>query len=146
MELFYFDNMSGPVKYTLGKTERLKSRKQIDAIFSSGKQFTLFPIRVFYQFRESASPLLPLQAGFGVSARNFPLAVHRNRIKRRTREAYRLQKQALFDLLPVNNACLDLFFIYTGREMPEYAVISRRVGECLEKLIRIIHEKNPSHT
>ena len=139
--------MTGPVKYSLGKTERLKSRKQIDAIFSTGKQFTLHPLRVFYQFRDASSPSSPpLQAGFGVSARNFPLAVHRNRIKRRTREAYRLQKQTLFDALAANNLCIDLFFIYTGREMPAYEVISRRAGECLEKLIRIVHEKNPSHT
>jgi hypothetical protein len=35
-------------QFTLGKDERLKSRKQIEQLFSEGKKFTVTPFRIFY--------------------------------------------------------------------------------------------------
>jgi ribonuclease P protein component len=129
--------------YSLGKSERLKSRKQIDQVFEKGKKITLFPFRLLYHVQQGEGFV---KAGFTVSSKNFPRAVDRNRIKRLSREAYRLQKNELEKGLLKNDYCLHLFFIYTGREMTEYEEIFVTLKKLLDKLVRILYEKNTSDT
>jgi len=123
------------MKFTLGKEERLKSRKLIEQLFREGKSFALFPFRVFYM-SGGLPPGIFLQAGFGAGNRNFKKAVDRNRIKRLTREAYRLQKHALEEHLRAKAQPLALFFIYVGKELPDYPVVSAKIGLALQKLIK----------
>ena len=86
-----------------------------------------------------------LRAGFGASAKNFRKAVDRNRIKRVTKEVYRLQKPELETMLVQKSICLDLFFIYTAKELPEYALVHEKIGLTLKRLIKIINENNIAH-
>ena len=123
-------------QFTLGKNERLKSRKQIELLFSEGKKFSMTPFKVHYLFDESATQ--PLQFGVGVSNKNFKKAVDRNKIKRRIREAYRLQKISLQQKVKVKKSPCRMFIIYTGKEMPEYSEAFVRVNKILEKLCHII--------
>jgi ribonuclease P protein component len=81
-------------------------------------------------------PEAPLQAGFGASSRNFKKAVDRNRIKRLSREAYRLQRQPLFDRLKEKGIVMAVFFIYTGKDLPDYRTVTEKIGVALQKLIR----------
>jgi ribonuclease P protein component len=87
-----------------------------------------------------------LQAGFGVSGRNFKRAVDRNRIKRLTREAYRLQKQILQDALAMNKIPLALFFIYTGKDLPDYKLVFEKMTLIIQKLSRLVNENNSPNT
>src|SRR5713226_7397126 len=99
--------MSGSKPYSLGKSERLKSRKQIDALFEAGKKITQFPFRLLYRTEPGKGIV---KAGFTVSSKNFPRAVDRNRIKRLSREAYRIQKKELETAVLKNDCILHLFF------------------------------------
>lgn len=81
-----------------------------------------------------------LQAGFTASSRNFKKAVDRNRIKRLMREAYRLQKQPLAEALVKKEKHLALFIIYTGKELPEHALINEKMKVVIEGLIKRINE------
>lgn len=83
----------------------------------------------------------PLQAGFTVSSKFFKKAVDRNRIKRITREAYRMQKETLADALYQQQKSLHLFFLFTGKELPEFALAKEKVGLILNKLIQQANEK-----
>lgn len=141
--LFLISYMTDRKPYSLGKSERLKSRKQIDHLFDSGKKITQFPFRVL--FRTEPGPG-EIKAGFTVSSKNFPSAVDRNRIKRLTREAYRLQKKDLEAGVLTNSTRLHLFFIYTGREIVSLQEISLRLQQILDKLIRIINEASAPGT
>lgn len=79
-----------------------------------------------------------MQAGFAVSSTKFKKAVDRNRIKRLMRECYRLQKHEL--TAQATRKHCDVFFIYTGKTLPEYHDIFPKVGSAINKLIRIINE------
>ena len=127
----------------MGKSERLKSRKQIDALFENGKKITVFPFRLLYR-TESGKAIL--KAGFTVSSKNFPRAVDRNRIKRLTRESYRLQKKELESLVLKNDYILHLFFIYTGREIPAYEETYAGLKQVMDKLVKTIYETHTPNT
>jgi ribonuclease P protein component len=134
---FIFEyRMAGSKPYSLGKSERLKSRKQIDILFESGKKITQFPFRLLYLTEPGTGEL---KAGFTVSSRNFPRAVDRNRIKRLSRESYRLQKNELENSVLKNGFKLSLFFIYTGKEIISFSEISNSINEVLIKLMRALH-------
>ena len=131
-------------KASLNKKERLKSRKEIDFLFKEGKSFPLTPFRVYYRIKPSAegSTAISLQAGVGVSSRNFKKAVDRNRIKRLSREVYRLQKQPLLDTLVTVNKEMRLFVIYTGRELPHFEIVKEKFAIILKRLQTLVHENN----
>ena len=80
---------------TLGKKERLKSRKLIGRLFEEGTSIKNFPFRLVYLSTEITS-VFSVKASFSVPKRNFKKAVDRNRIKRLIREAYRLEKKNVF--------------------------------------------------
>ena len=126
-------------QFTLGKNERLKSRKSIEQLFSEGKKIVVAPFRVLYLHARSEEKS-SLLFGAGVSARNFKKAVDRNRIKRLMREAYRLQKKNLQEKIQANNIQLNVFFIYTGKELPEYDEVYKKTGIILSKLEKIIEQ------
>ena len=126
-------------KLTLGKNERLKSRKQIDLLFTEGKKFSVSTFRVFYLFNASSGQ--PLQFAVGVSNKNFKKAVDRNKIKRRIREAYRLQKRSLQQQLKDKKCPVSLFIIYTGKEIPEYSDVFAGIKKILEKLGHLVNSE-----
>ena len=135
-------------QFTLGKNERLKSRKLIDELFSKGQRFGVFPYRVFYLFDKSENKHIKnkLQCGVGVSTKNFKKAVDRNRIKRVTREAYRLQKNELDLQMKNHPQNLSVFLIYTGKELPAFTVVKEKVELILQKLITIANENTAANT
>lgn len=156
-------------RYTWNKAEKLKSRKRIDQVFKQGKNFSVFPFKIFYlvgprpvppgpgisrgtadgassraragaPLQAGALPIHadtpPLQAGFGAGTRNFKKAVDRNRIKRVCREAYRLQKQSLVDHLGSKGLSMAVFFIYIGKDLPDYKTVTGKIGVILQKLVK----------
>ena len=107
--LFYFCTVV--TKFTLGKNERLKSRKQIELLFKEGAKLNVSSFRIVYHLKLSTTDVL--QFGIGVSNKNFKHAVDRNQIKRWTREAWRLNKNVLQEKLIERQKQLSVFFIYT---------------------------------
>ena len=123
-------------QFGLGKEQRVKSRKIIEELFNGGKSFSSGSIRVHYLFTENG-PVL--QFGAGASTRNFKKSVDRNKIKRRLREAWRLQKLPLTELLLQQNHKLAVFFIYSGKELPEYKMVFESTTKAISKLEKIIN-------
>lgn len=80
-----------------------------------------------------------IKAGVGVSARHFKKAVQRNRIKRLLREAYRLEKQALYQQVSTQEKQIVVFFLYVDREMPAFDILREKMKDCLVKLQTKLH-------
>jgi ribonuclease P protein component len=134
-ELFLFlQNLEKLKRYTLGKQERLKSRKQIEFLFKEGKTFSVSPLRVYYTVQVLPVDDSSLLFGVAAGTRNFKKAVDRNRIKRLIREAWRLQKNELQQKLKQENKQLHVFFIFTGKEVPDYKLIAEKTTVALQKL------------
>lgn len=129
--------MQQKIRYTLKAEDRLKSRKQISVLFAHGKQFTLFPFKIIWHFTPDR---VGLQCGFAVSSRNFKKAVDRNYIKRRMREAYRLQKPELVAACLEKKQGLHLFFMYIGKEKPTYSLCAEKMNQALQRLKKITDE------
>jgi ribonuclease P protein component len=121
------------MKNTLGKQERLKSKKLIEKLYAEGKSVKTFPLRmVFVQTAHTSD--FPCQVGVSVAKRNYKLAVDRNRLKRLMRETYRLQKEIVYKNLEEPY----VFMIsYIGREEMKYEDLYLK----MEKLLTLFVEK-----
>lgn len=122
--------------FTFPKSERLKSRKAIQSLFSTGKSFTKYPIKVVYQITDNSDH--PIEVGFSVPKRNHKKAVTRNLLKRRMKESYRLQRNEVRNQLYTQQLSIQAMFILLDREVTEYAFIEKRMKQCLDKLSEII--------
>ena len=112
----------------------MKSRKQIELLFKEGKTMNVSPLRIYYSVWPLPVDQSSLLFGVAVGTRNFKKAVDRNRIKRLIREAWRLQKNELQQKLKEKNQQLHVFFIFTGKELPDYKLIADKTGIALQKL------------
>lgn len=122
--------------FSYNRKQKLKSEKEIDAVFASGKSIVSFPLKLLYLEKENAEN--PLQAGIAVSSRFFKKAVHRNRIKRLIREAHRLQKNSLITHLKEQGKSMAIFWIYIDKELPQQQPLVAAVEKAITKLIKQI--------
>ncbi len=120
-----------PMEQSYKKIEKLKSQKLIEKLFSDGKSVVAYPLRLVY-IKTAFEDTVPLKAGVSVSKRNFKKAVHRNRIKRLLREAYRLNKSAYFNNIPAQYA---LMILYIGKSESDYKTISKKMNTLLDAFI-----------
>ncbi len=126
-----------PHRETFSKQERLCSRKAIEALFENGKSFYCHPFLVVWSYTDMEMPF-PAQVAFSVSKRDFKLAVTRNLIKRRAREAYRKNKHLLYELLIKSNKKIVFTMIFREKAVADYKIIENSVSEMIGKFRRII--------
>ncbi len=115
---------------SFSKQERIRSKKEIEELFNKGSYFYLYPFKVFYRFLEGDSA--PHSVLISVPKRNFKKAVDRNFIKRQIKEAYRTQKQVLFET-PMPR--LQFAYVYTAKDKQNSAVIKNKLLKSLKRLL-----------
>jgi len=117
--------------FTFSKEEKLTGKTCIDQLFDQGRSFNLSPLKVFYIVTDNpAEPAARLL--IAVPKKKVKRAVDRNRMRRRIREAYRLNKAAFLEALPVH---IHFALIYMGDRVDiPYKEVEMKLTACLAKL------------
>lgn len=128
--------MSKP--FSLSKFERLKSKKEIDALFLHGEAFFVYPFKVCFQ-PIPFSTTAPLRIVVSAPKKIFKRAHQRNYVKRLIRECYRQQKHTLIHALQEKHQGMNLMIMYNQPEIPEYQKLYPKINLILQRLINHIH-------
>lgn len=118
-------------EFSFKKEERLTGKILINKLFTEGKVINCHPLKLVFLFCEFETNY-PAQILISVPKRNFKKAVDRNLLKRRIREAYRLNKKELYLKLSQKNKRVIFAVIYTAEEINDYNLIEKRLLELLK--------------
>lgn len=131
--------------FTLPKSERLYLRNAISGLFAKGKSFVVFPYRVIYRLLpESDSQDARVAIMTIAPKKKFKHAVDRNRVKRLTREAYRIHKLPLMQQLKEENQKLQVAFIYMDNRFLTFGETEERLLQILKMLGQKAHKRKIS--
>lgn len=115
---------------TLPRSERLRTFGAIRRLFEQGSGGFVYPLR--YVCFTEADELFGTEVLFSVPKKFHKRANRRNLLRRRTKEAYRLNKTLLSEGEP--QVAVDLALIYSAREVTDYKTIEHAVRRILERI------------
>ena len=120
---------------TLSREERLRSKRRLERLFKEGRGGFVYPIR-YICLSDNGSPdaadaQRPACVLFSTPKKFHKRANKRNLLRRRTREAYRLNKSLLADG-GVSGAAIAL--VYSVKEVADYKRIEHAVRKILSQI------------
>ncbi len=119
----------------LRRDERLRSSKQIQALFTQGHKAFAYPILARWMIVVPAeNARFPVRVAFSVSRKRWHRAVDRNKVRRRMREAYRHQKHLLYNLSFEGQVHVNL--IYTAGDFCTFEQIHHATGKILSTIAK----------
>ncbi len=129
------------VKHTFKKQERVTNKTIIKQLFSKGNSFNNFPIRLVW-IEQEADGYFPVEVLISVPKRTFPHATDRNQVRRRIREAYRLQKHTLIQILKetVPQKKYSFCLLYNAPAIQDYAAIELAVKNIIVRFLKIVEK------
>lgn len=151
--------------FTFKKEEHLCSRQLIDRLYTEGHRLMVFPYSVQWMTLESGEwraesgerraesgeplshsatqpPSHPAtQVMIVAPKRKFHHAVDRNRVRRLTRECYRLRKHTLYDFLQQNGLALVFSMVYIHNEIMTFD----QLGHKMDKLLAALQKDIRAH-
>ncbi len=133
-------SMNEGERFRFTQAERVTGERRIETLFAQGHSFMAYPFRVVF-LQTACAPARSLSVLISIPKKRLKSAVHRNRMKRLVREAYRLNKH-LFDgtLLP-ENGHIDIAFIYVKDELSEYPVVEKGIKKAMRELMQHIRKE-----
>ena len=123
-------------RYTFKKKERLASKIAISELITKGGKIKNFPFFVRFLVIENSDS--PVKLLISVPKKKFKLAYKRNRIKRLIREAYRLNKQSLYNCLNENNTKILLSVSFYDIKTPDFELVEKKIIYIISKLCKKI--------
>lgn len=134
-------------RFTLRKGEKLRHRQLVGRLFEQGKSMYEYPLRLTWNimsreemagaFRDAMPKLIDsVQMLITVPKKKRRRAVDRVLLRRRIREAYRLNRLPLIEAVEKNSSIgyLQMAFIYLSDQNADYAEIEKKMKSLLTRL------------
>jgi ribonuclease P protein component len=116
--------------YALPKAERLRSLGAVRRLFDEGTAGFVYPFRYMVITEQSTQP--SVEVLFSVPKRNHKRANKRNLLRRRMKEAYRLNKSLL--AAEDRGVVIGLALIYSSKELLPYKSINNAISRILREI------------
>lgn len=116
----------------LPKCERLCSLRALRRLFEEGRSGFVYPFRYTYLSEESTSP--SVEVLFSVPKRYHKRANKRNTLRRRMKEAYRLNKASLTESATQRGVDMDIALVYSAKEVLPYKTIENAICKILAEV------------
>ncbi|MBQ3554788.1 MAG: ribonuclease P protein component [Bacteroidales bacterium] len=122
-------------KYSLPQSERLRGKTRIDNLFANAKGVLSYPYRALFTPNGEEKSVIMVS----IPKRKFKHATDRNLLRRRTREAYRLNKALLAE--QTANKGFDIAFLYIGDKKEEFPYLQKKMCDLLNKIATKVKEE-----
>jgi len=119
------------------KKQKLCSETVIKEMFSNGKSFTTSAFRLVWKEDNNEGKVI-VKSIIVVPKKKVRLAVKRNIIRRRMKEAYRLHKIELENMLKGKKLQLSIAIIYQKDKILSYKTVEEEIKFILERLSKEI--------
>ncbi len=110
--------------FSFPKEQRLRQRETIANLSAKGSPLFKFPLKAYWMPGGADVP----RYAVAVPKKSFKRAVKRNLLKRRIREAIRLNQAE-----SLGGFCGDYLFVYIAKDICEFPVVEAAVKEILHK-------------
>ena len=129
--------------FKLKKDEKLCSRTAVDLLFGEGKSLMAFPLRAAYRLRPRGEH--PVQFLISIPKKRIRHAVGRVTLRRRVREAYRLNRRELLQAPLAQTAWgVDIAFVYLDSSLAPYSVINEKMISLLNRIAQAAAQEQPT--
>ena len=119
------------------KKQKLCSETVIKEMFSNGKSFKTSAVRLVWKVANNEDEVT-IKSIIVVPKKKIRLAVKRNTIRRRMKEAYRLHKMEFENMLKDNDLQLSIAMIYQKENILPYKTMEEEIKLILERLSKEI--------
>ena len=129
--------------FKLKKDEKLCSRTAVDLLFGEGKSLMAFPLRAACRLRPRGEH--PVQFLISIPKKRIRHAVGRVTLRRRVREAYRLNRRDLLQA-PLGETAwgVDIAFVYLDSSLAPYSVINEKMISLLNRIAQAAAQEQPT--
>ena len=126
----------------LYKREKLCSRTAINMLFAGGRSVVAYPLRAVVAVKRCDSETVGGEVQSGIVAKfmitvpkkKIRTAVGRVLVRRRIREAYRLNRSILAQALQPAGSVAEIAFLYMDTSIADYATIEASMKKLLGKI------------
>lgn len=119
-------------EFSFKKAERLCSLTAINRLFESGKSQIAYPLRMVYNISDRDKGA-PVQIMVSIPKRCIRKAVDRVLMRRRVKEAYRLNRNLISELSS-RPGKTDVAFIYMSDKVTDYVFVEQKMKKLLAAL------------
>jgi len=122
---------------TFPKNEKLCGEIRIGKLFAEGEAFIVYPLRIVYKLSTEVQDV-PVKVLISIPKKKIKKAIHRNRIKRQIKEAYRLNKTTLIESCREHGLSLQLAITYLSDKSLDYKLIEEKIKQVLTKMLQLM--------
>ncbi|HZH87751.1 MAG TPA: ribonuclease P protein component [Chitinophagaceae bacterium] len=132
------------IAFKWSKNERLYLNKDIETLFREGKAFSVPNIRVVYKrVSRPEGEWSPVRLGIVVPKKRVRKAVQRNQIKRWIKEAWRLEKNAVYPLIQ-DTEQWHVFLVYHGTHVYSFQQAQKQMMRIIAQWTKILSHDSES--